>query len=110
MDQWLKIDIVTHLGLDKGMTTEEIEDFLAVLEKEIWFRVLEEELPKQVAKSDYTYIANHLAPKHDLNLIVDYIKKSTPNVPIEEIIEKTVIEVKKEFVEKYKETISSSEE
>jgi hypothetical protein len=98
---WLTIDPVTYLGLDKEMTPEEIEDFLGVLEKEIWYRVLEEELPKQVAKSDYTYIANSLAPKHDLNLIVGYIKSTCPTVPIEEIIEKTVIEVKKEFAEKY---------
>lgn len=99
-------DIITSLHLDSQLTPGEIEDFLAVLEKEVWFRVLEEELPKQIARSDYTYIANILAPKHDLTLIIDYIKTNFPSIPIETIVERTTADVKREFTEQYRQVTS----
>lgn len=109
---WLQVDIISLLGIDRTMTPEEIDDLTGVLEKEVWYRVLEEELPKKISQSDYTFLKNNLAGKTDFNNLIAYIKDNLPSIDIEETIENVTITVKKEFAEAYKQTAaptSSSE-
>lgn len=110
---WLQVDIISLLGIDRTMTPDEIDDLTGVLEKEVWYRVLEEELPKKISQSDYTYLKNNLAGKTDFNDLIAYIKETLPSINIEETIENVTIAVKKEFAEAYKQQLTtpvSSEE
>ncbi|OGK64952.1 hypothetical protein A2313_00070 [Candidatus Roizmanbacteria bacterium RIFOXYB2_FULL_41_10] len=96
-----EVDVIGFLGLNKIMKPGEIDELLEGLNKEIWFRLFHQELPKILNQKEF----NQLVKKHELasNLdsITAEIEQKWPHFNFRLIINKIATQVKKEFVLNY---------
>jgi|GEM_PF-1401552 len=96
-----QIDVIEILSLERILPPGEVEEIVEVLNKEIWYRVLHEVLPKYITKEEYkTLVAQHESDK-DLVLIMKKVSKNWPNIPMERLALETTRTVKREFIENY---------
>lgn len=98
---WLEIDIITFLELDKTLSPMEAEGIVGELNDEIWFRILNEELPKKLPKDRYDKLVSETELETDLNTIVNKIAREEPSLSMPVLLQTVSSTVKKEFVIEY---------
>jgi len=98
------------LSLDRILPPWEVEEIVEVLNKEIWYRVLHEELPKLITKEEYkTLVADHELDKNLIPIMKD-VKKNWPTIPMEKLALETTRRVKRDFIENYLEEVLAKHE
>lgn len=98
---WLDIDIISLLQLNKTLNPLEIDELVDEINKEVWYRVLNEELPKKITDGEFQKLLKKFPPESNFDDIVSHIQKNYPKVGIELILYAVITQVKKEYVIQY---------
>lgn len=98
---WGRVDIIKLIQLDEFLTIEEIEDVSDYLRKEIWYRVLNEEIPALIISEEDKKKYLDMTKGKDLHECMEHVNKNHPDIYIDELLRKVSGEVKKELAEKY---------
>lgn len=98
---FLEIDLVKLLDLEETMTAVEIDELTNELNKEIWYRLLNEEVKKEIGEEEYKKLLNKFSADEGLDPILNYIINHYRIVNIRYLLEKVSSAIKKEFIEKY---------
>jgi hypothetical protein len=104
-----EIDLLNFLSLDKILSPGEVNELLREINKEVWFRVLHEELPKIISQAKVKELADKYVLNDDLEAILMAIKKEHPQVDWPNLLDRVVPEVKRDFINRYLETFQSAE-
>lgn len=83
--------------LGKIMTPAEINDLLDVLEREVWYRVLDERIKKEVGDSRYKELLAAIDPLWEQNEVVAFLQEKLLPLDLAKMVEEEAIQVKKEF-------------
>lgn len=98
---WNTVDVIQLLELDKTLSPMEAEGIVGELNDEIWFRILNEELPSKLPKDRYDKLVSETELETDLNTIVNKIAREEPSLSMPALLQTVSSTVKKEFVIEY---------
>lgn len=101
LKKWIDVDFTELLELNTVMTVDELSDLTDILHKEIWYRVLNEELKKKLTKSQFDTLVIEAKEVIELDGLINYVLKRHPSLEIKKTVIDVSTEVKKEFVEDY---------
>lgn len=102
---FLEIDLVMLLDLEKTMTAVEINELTSELNKEIWHRLLNEEVKKEIGEKEYKKLLDKFSIDQGLDPILDYIIDHYRIINIRYLLEKVSASVKQEFIKRYLEEL-----
>ncbi len=104
------LDIVEFLGLDKSLSPAEMDELMSFLTKEIWYRVLNEKLPKVLGEKKFKELVAESDEDDSLDVILSRAKKKAKGVDLDKLISNSINEVKREYVIAYLEELYKSTE
>ncbi len=102
MAQWILKDIVGELELDKTLRLADIDELIENLNKEVWYRLLHEELPKRVPPAQFQDFRKRNILTTSLEALVADINITWPHIQVDTLLLKLIGTVKKEFMESYR--------
>ncbi len=94
------LDIIEFLGLDKDLSVQEVDNLLDLLSREIWYRILNEELLKLLGEEEFKKLKKKVQ-SNDVSTVLNTVKSDYKNVNIDKIFEHVAGQVKKEYVLDY---------
>ena len=95
------VDIIQFLNLENKLSAQEIDDLLTLLTKEIWYRILNEELPRLLSSEELSSLRTKVGSDNEINNVLKTLKDEYKSVDINKIFEQTANQVKKEYIVTY---------
>ena len=96
-----EVDVVNFLGLDKILGPGEVEELLEALNKELWFRIFHQELPRALKQKEFEQLVKKHELTSNLELLIAEIEQKWPNFNFRVKINEIAVQVKKEFLLNY---------
>jgi len=95
------IDLIDILCLEELLSPVEIDDLTDSLAKEIWYRILNEELPKQLSPAELAVLLKTNNIKQDLNAVLQWVHENKKNIDMAALVDVVSTTVKQEYITTY---------
>lgn len=100
-------DFASFLGLKKILTEEEIDDLTAQISQEVWYRILNEEMPALLGVEKYAAFRLKADLYTDLSKVLQALDEIDPKLDFLSLVEKVSCEVKNEYITAFKKDVIS---